>query len=40
MEVRADLGDTFRFSEYDPDSNIFRVHSHLLNKNDIGQYMI
>lgn len=40
MEVSAELGDAFRFSEYDESSNIYRVHSGLLAKEDVGMYMI
>lgn len=40
MEVKAELGDAFRFSEYDEDANIYRVHSGLLSEEDVGMYMI
>ena len=40
MQVKAKLGDAFRFAEYDPDLNTFRVLSNLLMKDDIGDYMI
>jgi len=40
MEVKAELGDAFRFSEYDQVANIFRVHSGLTVKEDVGDYMI
>lgn len=40
MKVAAILGDAFRFSEYDPDFNLYRVNGLGMTNADIGMYMI
>jgi len=40
MHVSAELGDASRFSEYDKDSNIYRVNGLLTSKEDVGRYLI
>ena len=40
MLVEAELGDAFRFSQYDKDFNIFRVHGLQVSNEDVGMYMI
>lgn len=40
MDVKADLREAKRFSEYDKKSNTFKVHSNMVSAADIGTYMI
>ena len=40
MEVKAELGDAFRFSEYDNDSNTYKVHGYMVAPEDVGRYKI
>ena len=40
MEISAELGDASRFSEYDPDTNNYLIDGDLLQKSDVGSYLI
>jgi len=40
MDVTVILGDAFRFTTYDKDRNMFKVHSNLVKPSDIGEYLI
>ena len=40
MEVSAELGDAFRFSKYETDTNLYKVNGDITTKDDIGIYMI
>ena len=40
MDVRANMGEAIRFSEFDKGSNTFKVHSHLVQPEDVGTYII
>lgn len=40
MEVEAELGPAFKFSEYDGDSNTFKVHGYMVKPEDVGTYRI
>ena len=40
MEVSVIMGDAFRFTTYDKDQNMFKVHSNLVLPEDVGEYPI
>lgn len=40
MDMEVDLGDAFRFAEYDPISNQFIIHSTLVTDEDAGVYPV
>lgn len=40
MEVSAELGDAFEFSEYDEQKNMFRVHAGKTVSENVGVYPI
>ena len=40
MTLKVDLGSASKFTTYDSDTNTFKVHSTLLEEDDIGSYNI
>lgn len=40
MDVKAELGDAFKFAEYDSLSNTFKVNGNLVGLEDVGVYKI